>query len=243
MSFTKQYLSFALAGIFLSGCGDGREHTTLSELILNEYKQYAREDSIFKKDALYSLDGKTSSVNSANSSLIGIKNFISEHDLLLTTITYRPDSNGRFSTPSRLESSYLIGDDRIYFGHYFNFPAGIYKWYIGNDQVYSLMYEFDEKGNLKSELGSPLVGGMNNRQTMLRDVYFSTVFYDIDSVLVSTTDGPLATSFMIKESPLLPMMSYIQLDIQSDSVFYLKSYSTNRKNSNHKENLDAIIIR
>lgn len=225
-----------------ASCNNKESERSFSESVIDKYTKYSKNDSVFKKDVLYALDGKTSSVKTANSNLIGIKNFI-DNNVLMTMISYQTDANGNSTIPGSVISNYQIGDDNINFGHYFNFPTGIYKWQTGNDNVYSLMYEFDEKGNVKSELGNPLVGGVNNRQTKLREVYFSTVFYNIDSVLISTPDKENYRNVAVNESPLLPMMSSLQLDISNDSVFYLKSYCRKGKERTPKVYLDTITIR
>lgn len=145
-----------------------------------------------------------------------------------------------------LIQTFMVNDDeppsKIRFGHEFDFANKEYSWLIGNENYSNYKCSFDKEGSRLTELGTPKVLVYWNWNANYVEVMFSTVFIDIDSIIVqSKTQGKFKCKVLSKA--WLPMTSMVRLDYNKDSTYYIQTYGASKVESSYIIYNDTISYR
>lgn len=141
-----------------------------------------------------------------------------------------------------ISTEFILDDISTDYGHYFDFENGRYAWRCNNSGASSYICNFDNEGKVISEEGSLLVDYFRDMRNNSVNILYSTVFYDIDSVFVSS---PKMLKKQLSIQPKFgwqPLLSSVLLDFSTDSVFYIESYSTRIKGEISKINKDTFYV-
>lgn len=126
------------------------------------------------------------------------------------------------------------------YGHDIDFRKMKYSFMIGKENYASYICDFDSLGNIIAELGSICVDNIRDENSI--DIHFTTIFHVIDAVFVSTPNKPKAVK-MVKKSPMFPMLDYITVDKQLDSVLYIEIDATLKSSKQKKVYRDTIFVK
>lgn len=139
-------------------------------------------------------------------------------------------------------SVFTVGNVSNTYGHYFDFEKGEYAWLCNENGTSSYICNMDSFGNITKETGTIQVDGFKDIRYKKRDVLFTTVFHDIDSVVISSSKTK-PEKYEIKPYSWQPMMNYVLLDYSIDSIFYIETYATRRKDKVRQVYTDTFYVK
>lgn len=129
---------------------------------------------------------------------------------------------------------------KIRLGHSFDFAYDEYSWLIGDENYSNYKCSFDSEGARVTELGTPKV--LEYWNTNYVEILFSTVFINIDSIIVqSKTQGKFKCKVL--SNTWLPMTSMVRLNYNKDSTYYIQTYGASKVESSYIIYNDTISYR
>lgn len=144
--------------------------------------------------------------------------------------------------PSLIISYITLHNDTNEYGHYFDFEKGEYAWRVESSGASSYVCYFDSLGNVLNEQGSILVDRFKDEQYRIMDMFFTTVFYKVDSVVIYNS-SKFKQKLETKPYPWFPMMDYVQIDYITDSIFYIETYAYRSKDQIKHVYTDTIYLK
>ena len=145
---------------------------------------------------------------------------------MLTNFNYSKESG--YNNLTHIKTIFSIDETLHKYGHYFDFEINQYSWLVGDENFASYICHFDSLGNILDELGTIRVDGYKHSQKPVQDLFFTTVFHDVDSIYIVGSNSA-KKKYISKSHVWMPMLDYISLDYSVDDVFYITTYATRRK--------------